>query len=68
MTKQEAINHLEELIMPFERSIDEAKIGDEYAIEALEDNEKSVEALKMAITALRGGDGLRKKMIRGMRK
>lgn len=57
MIKTEAINHLEELIMPFERSINEAKIGDEYAIESFKDNEKSVEALKMAITALRGGDG-----------
>lgn len=61
MTKTEAINHLKELIIQFERSINEAKIGNEYAIEALEDNEKSVEALKMAITALRGGDGLRKR-------
>ncbi|MFA5208441.1 MAG: hypothetical protein WC428_07410 [Candidatus Paceibacterota bacterium] len=52
MTKIKAIEVLKEIQRQFETSIGEADRGEEYAIEAREDNEKVVEALNMAIRNL----------------
>ena len=52
MTKEESIECLYEIKQKFERSVFEAEIGDEYAIEAQDDNANAVRALDMAIAAL----------------
>jgi len=52
MTKQEAIEQLEQIKSQFDMSIGYAEIGDKDAIEALEDNKEAVRALDMAIQAL----------------
>jgi protoheme ferro-lyase len=52
MTKRKVIEVLKEIQRQFITSICEADIGEEYAIEAREDNEEVVEALNMAIRNL----------------
>ena len=52
MTEKEAIEQLEDIKNPFARSVLEAEIGDEYALEAKEDSENALKALDIAIKAL----------------
>lgn len=52
MTKRKAIEVLKELRRQFETSIGEADIGEEYALEARDDNEEVIGALNMAIRNL----------------
>jgi|WetSurMetagenome_2_1015567.scaffolds.fasta_scaffold800588_2 hypothetical protein len=50
---EKAIQDLSELQRQFEYSINEAKCGNDDAIEAFGDNKSAVHSLKFAITALR---------------
>lgn len=52
MTEKEAIEQLEDIKNPFARSVLEAEIGDEYALEVKEDSENALKALDIAIKAL----------------
>lgn len=53
MKTEKAIKILEEILQPFERSIAEAEIGDTDAIDAEQSNREAIEALNIAISALK---------------
>ena len=54
MTKEEAINQIEDIKFQIQSSLDEVEV-DKDCKEAEESNSKAVEALDIAISALKGG-------------
>lgn len=53
MKKKKAIEILNEILQQFEMSVVEAEIGDHDAIDAEKSNKEAIEALHIAITALK---------------
>lgn len=58
MKTKKAIEILNEILQQFEASIVEAEIGDTDAIDAEESNKEAIEALHIAITALKRQKGI----------
>ena len=52
MKKERAIEILNQIRRQFETSLEEAEVGDEYALESQEENAEAIEALDLAIRQL----------------